>query len=290
MPSCCCTPHLPAPSVLKAWISTAQNTTNPVKKVVSLAPREDVFEFLATKAEELKADPTIVPKLHGIQHDNHHELAVESFENSLAFLKALHHKELKQGPIVLIALGKANELLGISLGHMERTLKSGEKVYTPVAKHIEDDKKDQDGHSALNWIVSFTQKKGVANALMSIQDKIIPPTVKRLDTVAEIKDYTPAAIPFYESFGLKTMSDYAHERPIPRKSDSGPMPQFNSPELHGMPMSGSRADFSAKASRISKELAWTNDCVSDFKKIHFIKQPQSQASSGGWRLFKFFQS
>jgi hypothetical protein len=273
MPSCCCTPRLPAPSLLKAWQSKAQKTFNPVKKVVSLGPREDVFEFLSSKAKDLKADPTLIPKLTGVNHENHHALAVEALEFSLSFLKALQSKDLKQGPIVLIALGKANELLGISLGHMERTLKDGEKLYTPLATHLEEDKKSQNAHSSLNWLVSFTKQRGVANALMSIQDKVIPTSVKRFDTVAEIKDYTPAAIPFYQSFGLKTMPEYAGERPIPRKPDGKLLPKFNSPELHGMPMIGSRADFSAKANRISSELAWKESCIPDFKKIQFVKTP-----------------
>jgi|GEM_PF-5651637 len=275
MPSCCCTPRLPTPSLLKAWQSVAQNTLNPVKKVVSLGPREDVFEFLDTKAKALKADPSLIPKLAGVNHENHHALAVEAFEFSLSFLKALQNKDIKQGPIVLIALGKANELLGISLGHMERTLKEGEKLYTPLATHLEEDKKNPGAHSALNWIVSFTKKTGIANALMSIQDKVTPASVKRLDTVAEIKDYTPSAIPFYQSFGLKTMPEHAGERPIPRKPDGKLLPQFNSPELHGMPMSGSRADFSAKATRISSELAWKETCIPNFKKIQFVKTPHT---------------
>src|SRR5262245_33621143 len=92
-------------------------------QVYRLTGTSDDLLFLKNGLETIhqqKPGASMVPSLPGTQAENHFELAEEAFERSLTLLMALRHGEILQSPIVLVALDQANQLLGISIGHIER--------------------------------------------------------------------------------------------------------------------------------------------------------------------------
>jgi hypothetical protein len=190
---------------------------------------------------------SVVPVTPGVDVANHQELAQEAFVRALSLLQALNAGQITHPPLVFAVLDDTKKLLGLSINHIERLQADGTTVYSPLKGNRDRDKLPKGSpvgdikHSSSNWLVSLSPLQGVGKALMSAYDYLLPKTVKRVDVVSELPEYTPSAMPFYKRYGfvaqLADAVDYA--------------------DIHGMPMIADRADFAQQAEADRQALQFT---------------------------------
>jgi hypothetical protein len=165
---------------------------------------------------------------------------------------------------VLVALGQANQLLGISIGHIERKLPDEDRIYTPLKDNLDADRSDgreQPNHSSINWLVRFAPPGvgGVGKMLTAIQERLLPASVKRVDLVSETPEYSASAEPLYRQFGFRVKEAL---RDV-----------FALPDFHGLPMSTTRDAYKERSHSVLGEFEFqpaTSETEDDLsKKIQF---------------------
>ncbi|MEB3245383.1 MAG: hypothetical protein VKJ06_05290 [Vampirovibrionales bacterium] len=236
-------------------------------RLVQLGPSVSDRAFLQRGLDSFKAqarkNTSVIPVKPGESHENHLELGEEAFERSLSLLNALANGSLKQGPIVIAALDQSHQLMGLALGHIERALPSGEKLYSMLDDNLAEDLKGVDsnagtsGHSSLNWLVSFSEQNGVGKALVSAFEAVLPSAVKRVDIVGETPEYSVRASKLYDRFGFKAKPELSQRKPVLQspKADMSGVPTFEA--MHGMPRSAQREAYKQAAETVRQAQAYT---------------------------------
>jgi hypothetical protein len=208
-------------------------------------------DFLEKQLDSFHRNPSsVVKKLPNVNVENHEELAKEALEKAVSLLKALKNREITHPPIIIAVLDEQKKLLGISIGHIERQLKGGQKFYTPLINNLEEDvifAEDQDvNHSSINWLVRFASAgiHGVGKLLTAVNETLLPSSVKRVDVVSEVLQYTPQAPLLYSGFGFKKVED---------------LQDFANPKLHGVPMSTARETYKQKSEEVLNQMKFKAD-------------------------------
>lgn len=198
-----------------------------------------------------------VPAITGIDYANHQELGQEAFEKSLSILSALQAGKITTPPLIVVALNKTNELVGMSLSHIERHLDNGSRLFTPVRHQVE--QLTTDNHSSLNWLTKYTEESGIGKLLTAMNERLLPDNVKRVDVVSEVEEYTPHAPKLYQGMGFKVVEEL-------KDAFKG---------IHGVAMSAKREDYKQAATRLLDKFAFKPAEQQSLEKLDEIVQFRS---------------